>query len=269
MAAGDTKVNATTGVNADEDERPNDEEYQELENRSELGDEDLTEAEMEALRRELAAEISELEWEFRQAKETLYNERIAQVESKLAQARSGSAPEFLHVASLVEETYRIRHQVAKCRRDFAIEVADKELDNELQIAQCNTTERLLTTEDQLRLRLQESLCKLQVERATMALQSHNQHNSQRRTRSSENDSNGNLESQPRGILSALDTNFYLPAPNLEPRKKPVSLSPTAPRLIYQLPEEDIRADVDAIMAAVKEHKLAVAMAEMNGGKRVC
>ncbi|CAH8438329.1 unnamed protein product [Dicrocoelium dendriticum] len=92
-------------------------------------------------------------------------------------------------------------------------------------------------------------------------------NRQRKTRSSDLESTSN--SIFRSILCPLDTNLYLPSPNLEPRKKPVSLSPTAPRLIYQLPEEDIRADVEAIMAAVKEHKIAVAMAEMNRGKQVC
>ncbi|KAA3671914.1 uncharacterized protein DEA37_0005229 [Paragonimus westermani] len=140
-------------------------------------------------------------------------------------------------------------QVAECRRDFAIEVADKELDNELQIAQCNTNERLLVAEEQIRLRLQESLCKLQIQKAAAVYQTANSTNRQRRTRSSEVD--GNVEPSSRTILSPLDTNFYLPSPNLEPRKKPVTLSPTAPRLVYQLSEEDIRADVEAIMAAVK------------------
>ncbi|KAF8565072.1 hypothetical protein P879_07835 [Paragonimus westermani] len=301
MATDVSKVNsAAASTSQDDEERPHDEEYIEQETRSEPGEEELTEAEIETLRRELAHEVCELEWEFKQAKETLYNERIAQVENKLSQARSGTAPEFLHVVSLVEETYRIRHQashfllqlfelhwflissfmrscfsscliapwmVAECRRDFAIEVADKELDNELQIAQCNTNERLLVAEEQIRLRLQESLCKLQIQKAAAAFQTANSTNRQRRTRSSEVD--GNVEPSSRTILSPLDTNFYLPSPNLEPRKKPVTLSPTAPRLVYQLSEEDIRADVEAIMAAVKEHKLATAMAEMNGGKRFC
>ncbi|KAF7241652.1 hypothetical protein EG68_10366 [Paragonimus skrjabini miyazakii] len=268
MATDVLKVNSVVAsTSQDDEERPHDEEYIEQEARSEPGEEELTEAEIETLRRELAHEVCELEWEFKQAKETLYNERIAQVENKLSQARSGTAPEFLHVVSLVEETYRIRHQVAECRRDFAIEVADKELDNELQIAQCNTNERLLVAEEQIRLRLQENLCKLQIQKASAGFQTTNSTGKQRRTRSSEMDSN--VEPSSRSILSPLDTNFYLPSPNLEPRKKPVTLSPTAPRLVYQLSEEDIRADVEAIMAAVKEHKLATAMAEMNGGKRFC
>ncbi|THD20510.1 Breast cancer metastasis-suppressor [Fasciola hepatica] len=258
----------------DEDEdHPMDEDYAEQENRSELSEEDLTEVELECLRRELTAEVAELEWEFKHAKETLYNERIAQVNNKLAQAKDGSAPEFLHVVSLVEETYRIRRQVAECRRDFAIEVANKELDNELQTARCIMNERLLVAEDQIRRRLQESLCRLQVERAAMTLHNSSSTTTSHKSRSTgspfSGDSADRLDAPTRTALATLDPNLYLPSPNLEPRKKPITLSPTTPRLVYQLPEEDIRADVETIMAAVKEHKLALAMTEMNGGKRLC
>lgn len=48
---------------------------------------------------------------------------------------------------------------------FALEITNKELDNELQIIQCDVNERLLAAEEQIRLSLQESLCKLQYERA--------------------------------------------------------------------------------------------------------
>ncbi|CAL8071018.1 unnamed protein product [Calicophoron daubneyi] len=276
MSTDDSKNDNVVNAPTDEDAKRTEEDLGEQENRSELGEEDLTDAEIEALRRELAAEVSELEWEFKHAKEMLYNERISQVENKLEQARSGTAAEFLHVVSLVEETYRIRQQVAKCRMDFAMEVADKEVDNELQIARCAVTERLQVTEDQIRLRLQEDLCRMQVERIYTPTMGVDATPSHRKTRSTDNQSGPfstdrrfGADPNHRSILSQLDSNLYLPSLNLEPRKKPVSLSPTAPRLIYQLPEEEIRADVEAIMAAVKEHKLALAMAEMSSGKRVC
>ncbi|VDO77625.1 unnamed protein product [Schistosoma curassoni] len=148
-----------------DDDRLNEEDYQEPDCRSENISEDITDTEIECLKKELQSEISELEWEFKQAKESLYNERIMQVENKLNQAKMGTAPEFLHVLSLVEETYKIRLQVAKHRMQFALEITNKELDNELQIIQCDVNERLLAAEEQIRLSLQESLCKLQYERA--------------------------------------------------------------------------------------------------------
>lgn len=51
--------------------------------------------------------------------------------------------------------------------------------------------------------------------------------------------------------SKFGADLYIPGTNLEPRKKPVSLSPNTPRLIYQLPEEDIRSDINLILESVK------------------
>lgn len=48
----------------------------------------------------------------------------------------------------------------------------------------------------------------------------------------------------------LDPN-YLPGVDLEPRRKPVTLSPSFPRLVYELNEEDIRADMETITNAIK------------------
>ncbi|KAH8859855.1 Breast cancer metastasis-suppressor [Schistosoma japonicum] len=59
---------------------------------------------------------------------------------------------------------------------------------------------------------------------------------------------------------------YLPSPNLERRKKPVTLSPFSPRLIYQIPEKEIRSDVELILAAVKKHKLAFAVSQLKSRK---
>uniref|UniRef100_A0A094ZFC0 Breast cancer metastasis-suppressor 1-like protein n=1 Tax=Schistosoma haematobium TaxID=6185 RepID=A0A094ZFC0_SCHHA len=215
-----------------DDDRLNEEDYQEPDCRSENISEDITDTEIECLKKELQSEISELEWEFKQAKESLYNERIMQVENKLNQAKMGTAPEFLHVLSLVEETYKIRLQVAKHRMQFALEITNKELDNELQIIQCDVNERLLAAEEQIRLSLQESLCKLQYERAAH----------QRKA---------SKDSEKEYTKSFDQYDNYLPSPNLEPRKKPVTLSPSTPRLIYQIPDKDIRSDVELILAAVK------------------
>uniref|UniRef100_A0A5K3FN08 RAB6-interacting golgin n=1 Tax=Mesocestoides corti TaxID=53468 RepID=A0A5K3FN08_MESCO len=126
--------------------------------------EEITETDLDSLKRELSNEISDLEWEFRQIKEALYAERIAQVDKKLQQLKSSEAPELIKVFALVDETYRIRKQVAKHRRDFELEVANKEFDNALQMATYDAEENLRATEERLRLRIQENICSLQVER---------------------------------------------------------------------------------------------------------
>lgn len=56
-------------------------------------------------------------------------------------------------------------QVAKHRRDFELEVANKEFDNALQMTTYDAEENLRTTEERIRLRIQEGICALQVERA--------------------------------------------------------------------------------------------------------
>ncbi|VDP54902.1 unnamed protein product [Schistosoma curassoni] len=61
----------------------------------------------------------------------------------------------------------------------------------------------------------------------------------------------NLDSEKEYTKSFDQYDNYLPSPNLEPRKKPVTLSPSTPRLIYQIPDKDIRSDVELILAAVK------------------
>ncbi|CAH8838213.1 unnamed protein product [Trichobilharzia szidati] len=288
---------------ADEDEdRSNEEDFQESDFRNEGVGEELTDVEVESLKRELQSEISELEWEFKQVKELLYNERLMQAENKLSQAKSGTAPEFLHVVSLVEESYKIRSQntkqhfrmfadfgvtsgsalghlvvsvcmcfcdqqqtlfrsgnpnkpvthsvctpskVAKYRMRFAVEVVNKEVDNELLLVECDAKERLLAAEEQIRVRLQESICKLQYERIV---------------RGYKTPKNVDRESS----ISSDQSDIYLPSPNLEPRRKPVTLSPTTPKLIYQIPEKDIQSDIEFILAAVKKHKLAFAISQFDG-----
>ncbi|CAH8512930.1 unnamed protein product [Heterobilharzia americana] len=231
-----------------DEDRSNEEDFQEPDFHNETTGEELTDAEIESLKKELQSEVSELEWEFKQAKESLYNERIMQVENKLIQAKMGTASEFLHVVSLVEETYKIRLQVAKHRMEFALEIANKELENELQIIQCDADERLRAAEEQIRVRLGEGLCRLEYELAI------------RRRRTTENS-----EKEFPELSDEYDN--YLPSPNLEPRKKPATLSPSTPRLIYQIPEKEIRSDVERILAAVKKYKLALAMSRFKGANK--
>lgn len=47
---------------------------------------------------------------------------------------------------------------------FAVEIINKEVDNELQVVECDVNEQLLAAEEQIRVHLQESICKLQYER---------------------------------------------------------------------------------------------------------
>uniref|UniRef100_A0A0X3PG78 Breast cancer metastasis-suppressor 1-like protein n=1 Tax=Schistocephalus solidus TaxID=70667 RepID=A0A0X3PG78_SCHSO len=261
--------------------------------RSDNEGEELVETDIETLRRELNEEISELEWEFKAVKEALYRERIFQIDRKLQLFKSSEAPELKQISALVDEAYHIRCQVAKYRRDFELEVANKELDNALQMATCDAEENLRIAEERIRIRLQESICTLQIERALANRRKQISHIIKSKAKAPSFDASlgrrhknftkslncgfttkgeqlGSLLT-PSTPMVAMDMEAYnetcLPSQDLEPRRKPVALPPSIPRLIYELDEEDIQADLQAIMNAVREHKIALAMAQMNAEKR--
>ena len=83
-----------------------------------LAVETIPEAALESVKRELMREIADLEWEFKQIKEALFAERIAQVDRKLQQLRASEAPELLKVSELVDETYRMRKQVSSFQQQL-------------------------------------------------------------------------------------------------------------------------------------------------------
>ncbi|VDM32528.1 unnamed protein product [Hydatigera taeniaeformis] len=312
-----------------------------------LAVEAIPESALEVVKRELIREIAELEWEFKQIKEALFAERIAQVDRKLQQLRASEAPELLKVFELVDETYSIRKQVcidflllltcighsitiqvAKHRRDFELEVANKEFDNALQMTTYDAEENLRTTEERVRLRIQEGICALQVERAMakrtrqtlktgasgggeksclqgplrdeplrqqnagLGHSNHHLHHDHRSSSPSttlrpsaevaallvpgldddeelmrmkiegaedEEEEEGeeavDMEEKRDDLTSVVLDPNYLPGVDLEPRRKPVTLSPSFPRLVYELDEEDIRVDIESITNAIKVGRL--------------
>ncbi|EUB59120.1 Breast cancer metastasis-suppressor 1-like protein [Echinococcus granulosus] len=310
-----------------------------------LAVEAIPEPALESVKRELIHEIAELEWEFKQIKEALFAERIAQVDRKLQQLRASEAPELLKVFELVDETYSIRKKlclqlvklhthirvsnygclvdvlkVAKHRRDFELEVANKEFDNALQMTTYDAEENLRTTEERVRLRIQEGICGIQVERAMakrtrQTLKAHGvsgggpprdeplrQQNAglghshhhyhdhcstspsttlkpsaevaallvpgldddeERETRRGEAEGmeeEDEAEGKGDDLTASVVLNpNYLPGVDLEPRRKPVALSPSFPRLVYELDEEDIRADIEAITNAIKVESTVLSM----------
>lgn len=55
--------------------------------------------------------------------------------------------------------------MAKHRRDFELEVANKEYDNAIQTAIYDAEENLRNTTDRIRMRIQEAICNIQVDHA--------------------------------------------------------------------------------------------------------
>ncbi|BHF59071.1 hypothetical protein SprV_0100202600 [Sparganum proliferum] len=251
--------------------------------RSDNEGEEVMETDLETLRRELNEEISELEWEFKAVKEALYHERIFQIDRKLQLFKSSEAPELKQISALVDEAYHIRCQVAKYRRDFELEVANKELDNALQMATCDAEENLRIAEERIRIRLQESICTLQIERALANRRKRISHAAKSKTKvpsfdvshgrrhkdfskslnygfTTTSEQVGSLLTSPAPLAAGdMEDDYnetYMPSQDLEPRRKPVALPPSLPRLIYELDEEDIQADLQAIMNGIQDRPKA-------------
>ena len=56
-------------------------------------------------------------------------------------------------------------------------------------------------------------------------------------------------------LAGLDPN-YIPGVDLEPRRKPATISPSSPCFIYELDEKEIQEDIEAISKAIRVSKIS-------------
>ncbi|KAM7541577.1 hypothetical protein Aperf_G00000032181 [Anoplocephala perfoliata] len=286
---------------------------------------------LECTKLNLQFEVSNLEYEFRQLKEALYEARIAQVDCKLDQLRRAEASELRTVNEMVDGLYDERKQVAKHRRDFELASANNEYDNAIQTANNDAEENIRNTYERLHERIQESICTLQVEHA-MAKRSrrsfanasnasrdeplrqqnaglgHPHHHRSIAQPSSSTSSSATLRISPEVaalLVPGLEDDSrdfkeggnrsdvskrtrlieredgeeveeggmwsespeYLPGPDLEPRRKPVSLLASTPCFIYNLDPEDIEEDLQQINNALKEQKLNMAMNYLKSRQR--
>nr|CDS29505.1 breast cancer metastasis suppressor 1 [Hymenolepis microstoma] len=283
---------------------------------------------LEYARRNLKMEVEQLEYEFRQLKEALYNARCTQVNRKLEELKRSEAPELDTINDLVDSLYNNRKQVAKYRRDLQLESANKEYDNAIQTAMNDYEENIRNTRERLRDRFTEAVCNLQVEfmmvrrtkrrshassissrdeplRQQNAGLGHPHHYSSSKSQSPLSSIISRVSPEARSLLipelfeeeertktnhrprtasapkaskrpkleadgngeeveikeeeddsrmmdvESPDNSDYLPGPDLEPRRKPVTLPANTPCFIYNLAPEEIDEDLKQIDEALK------------------
>ncbi|XP_055520744.1 breast cancer metastasis-suppressor 1 homolog isoform X2 [Leucoraja erinacea] len=111
---------------------------EEGEDSSEMDDEDC-----ERRRTECLDEMSDLEKQFTDLKEQLYQERLSQVEAKLDEVIAGKATEYLEPLAVLQTNMKIRSEVAGVYKDLCLEVIRNRYECELQGARQHLENELL------------------------------------------------------------------------------------------------------------------------------
>ncbi|XP_050308005.1 breast cancer metastasis-suppressor 1-like protein-A [Anthonomus grandis grandis] len=95
---------------------------------------DMDEGECETRRTELIQHVQDLENQFSLLREQLYRERIQQVETQLAEVKSGKSSEYLIPLQQLEEQRRVRTEVAGILRQLRLENVNNQYEAEKQAA---------------------------------------------------------------------------------------------------------------------------------------
>lgn len=93
---------------------------------------DMDEGECETRRTELIQHVQDLESQFSFLREQLYRERIQQVETQLAEVKTGKSPDYLIPLQHLEEQRRVRTEVAGILRQLRLENINNQYDAEKQ-----------------------------------------------------------------------------------------------------------------------------------------
>ncbi|XP_063001644.1 breast cancer metastasis-suppressor 1 [Elgaria multicarinata webbii] len=183
----------------------------------------------ERRRAECVDEMSDLEKQFSELKETLFKERQSQVKAKLEDVVSGKAAEYLDPLGVSQNHMQIRIEVAGIYRGFCLEVIHHKHRCELQGAQQHLESEKLLLFDTLQERLLERIQHLEDDRHSVGLTSEW------------------WDDKLRPKHSAKDWDPLRPGK----RKKPPLVS--GPYIVYMLHEMDIMED----WTAIKKAKAAV------------
>lgn len=95
---------------------------------------DMDEGECESRRTELIQHVQDLENQFSLLREQLYRERIQQVETQLAEVKSGKSPDYLIPLQNLEEQRQVRTEVAGILRQLRLENLNNQYEGEKQAA---------------------------------------------------------------------------------------------------------------------------------------
>ncbi|KAL3320492.1 Breast cancer metastasis-suppressor 1-like protein [Cichlidogyrus casuarinus] len=222
----------------------------------------MLDSEVENVRRELMAEAAELERNFRTAKELLFGERLVQINAKLATCKAGNSSECKIIGHMLEEAYDIRKQVAKHRREFALEVAKNKYEMDMEAVRCDAAEKKREHTDLKKKFYKEQLSKLLVE-SNIAKRRSKYAIKNRKLNSNKKPSDEDKDTYPitdfvgLSELKALEAS--IPSIDLKERKCPASMVPGTPYIVYNLKDSEIDSDIRQIIDAIKETRHRNAM----------
>ncbi|XP_075401462.1 breast cancer metastasis-suppressor 1 isoform X1 [Tenrec ecaudatus] len=184
---------------------------------SEMDDEDY-----ERRRSECVSEMLDLEKQFSELKEKLFRERLSQLRLRLEEVGAERAPEYTEPLGGLQQSLKIRIQVAGIYKGFCLDVIRNKYECELQGAKQHLESEKLLLYDALQGELQGRIQRLEEDRQSLDISSEWWDD----------------KLHPRGSSTAWDT---VPASK---RKKAPLVS--GPYIVYMLQEIDILEDWTAI-----------------------
>ncbi|XP_074087112.1 breast cancer metastasis-suppressor 1 isoform X2 [Macrotis lagotis] len=135
---------------------------------SEMDDEDCERRRVECL-----DEMSDLEKQFSELKEKLFKERLSQVRSRLEEVGAERAPEYTEPLGGLQQSLKIRIQVAGIYKGFCLDVIRNKYECELQGARQHLESERLLLYDALQGELQERIQRLEEDRQSIDINSGN------------------------------------------------------------------------------------------------
>ncbi|XP_045153207.1 breast cancer metastasis-suppressor 1 isoform X1 [Echinops telfairi] len=184
---------------------------------SEMDDEDY-----ERRRSECVSEMLDLEKQFSELKEKLFRERLSQLRLRLEEVGAERAPEYTEPLGGLQQSLKIRIQVAGIYKGFCLDVIRNKYECELQGAKQHLESEKLLLYDALQGELQGRIQRLEEDRQSLDISSEWWDD----------------KLHPRGSATAWDA--------LPPSKRKKAPLVSGPYIVYMLQEIDILEDWTAI-----------------------
>ncbi|CAG9765455.1 unnamed protein product [Ceutorhynchus assimilis] len=220
MSDNECSANESEHSNSSPENEPNQSSAEDSPNDSDDSS-DMDVGECETRRTELIQHVQDLEGQFSLLREQLYRERIQQVETQLAEVKSGKSLDYIVPLQNLEEQRRVRTEVAGVLRHLRIDNINNQYEAEKQAALQNFESEKNLASDYYYSELMDTIRKLE-----------------------EDKQNSEITWGEGGEWSSKTT-------KTTSRKKAVTVS--GPYIVYMLKPQDIMEDWTLIRKAIKRH----------------
>nr|XP_014347788.1 PREDICTED: breast cancer metastasis-suppressor 1 [Latimeria chalumnae] len=228
----DMEVEADSAAEAngeEEEEEESEEDQSGSESETEDESSEMDDEDCERRRTECLDEMSDLEKQFTDIKETLFKERVNQVKTQLEEVISGEAADYLKPLAVLQKNMKVRTKVAGVYKELCLKVIQNKYACELQGARQHLESEKLLLHDNIRSSILERIQRLEDDRQSVNI-----------TSEWWNDEVGSKKNKKKLDLF-----------KSERKKKPILVS--GPYIVYLLRDIDILED----WTAIKKAKAAV------------